>query len=357
MLSISAGRKGALLVNEDKKAFDAVYKEAEAYRHGLLSAATLVIPDGAIGRPITEGAMKEVIDALANLHGLLPEDINMDMQAPEGKQEGTIALTDAIDEDGIILKAAKLCKDNGVLPYYIILILAHLLADKDESPIDASIFREYADFYGLKNAITKFCGLKLEPELRQMIADQYCKIARGQIDEAEKITLMKRAYTGGFNSEKIYRGCGQCTLLTMFELFGRKNKALFQSASGLSGGMGLSGDGACGGYSGGILYMGSIIGRRLDCLEDGDVPNKQMSFRMAQLLRDRFIDTYGSVICADIHRGIFGKEFCLRTAAVRDEFEAAGAHTTKCTGVIGMVCTWLAEIIVDCGYSEKVDEA
>jgi hypothetical protein len=142
----------------------------------------------------------------------------------------------------------------------------------------------------------------------------------------------------------------------MFQVFGRKNNTLFQSASALAAGMALSGDGACGGYSGGIMYMGSIVGRRLEHLDDGDKEAKNASYRMAQMLRDRFMDTFGSVICADVHQAIFGRSFCLRTTAVKEEFEAAGAHTTKCTAVIGTVCAWLAEIIYDSGYTEKVND-
>lgn len=328
--------------------YDTVNGQRKKYQEGLTRIATQIIVDDATRSLFLNGAIKEVFEAL-NVHNLVLSDVCLnddEMQPLNGASSMQIVFSDEIGECGILQKAARLCKDNGVLPYYIIGILSYMLLTKD-----AVVFQDYARYYGLKIAISKFCGLALEPELAQLIVDRYAKISVGIIDAPEKIGLMKRAYQEGFENEKKYKGCAQCTLLTMYTLFGRENAVLFQSASALAAGMAHSGDGACGGYNGGIMYLGSIIGRRLDHLEDGDKEAKNTSYRMAQMIRDRFIATYGSVICAEIHQEIFGQSFCLRTDAVKEEFEAAGAHTTKCTGLIGMTCTWLAEIIYDCGYA------
>jgi len=69
---------------------------------------------------------------------------------------------------------------------------------------------------------------------------------------------------------------------------------------------------------------------------------------MAQVLHDRYIDTYGSVTCSDIHKGVFGgKAYCLRSKAVRNDFEEAGAHLDKCTTVIAAASMWTTEILLD----------
>jgi hypothetical protein len=233
-----------------------------------------------------------------------------------------------------VLKAALFSKENGELPYYLARLMAYYMIDGGEMP----------------------SVVESEPEIRWLIKDQQNKISDNIVDKPQRIELYKKAYRTGFHNEMKYKGCAQCTLLTMFELFGRRNDILFQSASALAAGMALSGDGACGGYTGGILYMGSIIGRRLSCLEDGDKKAKELSYAMAQALHDRFLSVYGSVICKDIHKNIFGRSFCLRSPGMKDEFEKAGAHTTKCTGVIGTVSAWLAEIICDYGYGNENDE-
>lgn len=331
---------------------------AREYTAQLSGIASQFIGDGDARSRHTEGAAKEICDALLAELGISPNEaqICVDVKALESKDGCGTVLCDAIGGNGILIRSAKKCKDNGILPYHIAAILAHGLLMDSENDERAAAIQAYVCGHGLKSAIIKYCGLEHDPELVQLIADQYGKIQQGCIEDQEKIALMKSAYHIGFNSEKTYKGCAQCTLLTMFQLFGRRSDTLFQSASALAAGMALSGDGACGGYSGGIMYMGTIIGRRLEHLEDGDKAAKEMSYRMAQMLRYRFLSTYGSVICADVHTQIFGQPYCLRTQEVKNAFEQAGAHTTKCTAVIGTVSAWLAEIIYDCGYAPVQDE-
>ena len=150
---------------------------------------------------------------------------------------------------------------------------------------------------------------------------------------------------------KKYRGCGQCAIKGLLEVLDSQDDVLFQATSGLSGGGALCNDGSCGGYIAGILLMSKIVGRRLEqMLVDGDKEAQYRSYTMAQKLHDKFIDTYGSVVCKDIHERIFGQWFCLREKAVRDRFEIAGAHLDKCTSVIGVSVTWVTEILIEEGF-------
>lgn len=303
-------------------------------------------------------ALQELEDAFCAVYDCADEDIELwkkevvtDNELLKAKTTDTCDdLTDSLKWENLLVSTAILCKNNGVLPIEIAKIIAYACLFVSSSDNSAEIVREYIEYYGLKSALKKFCQLDREPELQQLIVDQYKNICNNKKQSIERLEIFKKAFTLGFNNEKKYGGCAQCTLLTMFNLFGRENEGLFQSASALAGGMALTGDGACGGYTGGIMYMGSIIGRRIDRLYDGDAEFKTASYRMAQNLRDKFIETYGSIICADIHNEIFGRSFCLRTKAVKNEFEKAGAHTSKCTAVIGMASMWIAEILYDEGY-------
>jgi hypothetical protein len=261
---------------------------------------------------------------------------------------------DALKKDGPLTGAVLLCRNNGVLPYYCTRILAGALIAEDEADAQADLVKGYLAYYGPKAAAERYCGFEHEPELLQLTAEHVASLTTGSVEDEARVDLMKRAFALGFYNEKTFRGCGQCTLLAMFELLGRENDLLFQAASAMAGGMGLSGDGVCGGYSGGVMYTGSVMGRRLDKMKlDGDRPALNASHKMAQALRDKFLDTYGSVICADIHREIFGRDYCLRTQAVKNDFDQAGAHTTKCTMVIGMASCWIAGILYDNGYAGR----
>lgn len=246
---------------------------------------------------------------------------------------------------------ALMCKDNGVLPYYLTKAIAYGFIFDIKEDMNAQIVKEYAEYYGIKAAAQKFCELNNEPELLEMIAMHYERAIKGEAEDPDKAALMKKAFALGFDSEKTYKGCAQCALLAFFKMINKEDEGLFQSASGFSGGMAISGDGVCGGYSGGVMAMGSIVGRRIkEMKKDGDKEAQYTSYVMAQELRDKFLKTYGSVTCGDIHNKIFCKSYCLRTKAVRNEFEEAGAHTNKCTTVVGMSSAWLAEILYDHGY-------
>ncbi len=249
--------------------------------------------------------------------------------------------------------AALLCRKNGIMPYYLSMAIAYgYLYNHPEDEASVAI-NQYIKKYGLKAAVVEFSQLGREPDMVKMIFDHYQNALEGKplLQNPGRVEIVKRAYTYGFQNEKKYKGCGQCTLLALFELFGEEDPDLFKAASGLSGGMALCNDGVCGGYNGGVLFMSKLVGRRLEQMRiDGDKEDQYRSFSMAQKLHDRFVDTYGSVICKDIHQCIFGEWFCLREGDAKNRFEAAGAHADKCTCVIAVSSAWIAEILIEEGF-------
>lgn len=284
---------------------------------------------------VMQGAMQELQEAAA-LH---------DMQSCD-KRDINI---ECLNNDHVLIQSMMICKNNGVLPWYTAKLLGFMLLSKNNDSSEAMQESEYKN--GVKNTIITQCGLADEPEIAQLVADQCVLIKQDKDEDEAKVKLMKKAFQTGFNNEKKYGGCAQCTLLSMFDLLGRRNEQLFQSASALAGGMGLSGDGACGGYSGGIMYMGLVVGRRIDHLDDGDNEAKYKANELAQALREKYIETYGSVICANLHKKIFGRSFNLRAAEEKVMFKQAGAHIGKCTALIGMSCAWISEILYDYRYA------
>ena len=252
-----------------------------------------------------------------------------------------------------LVGAALLCRQNGVLPYFITMAIAYgYLFKTAEDPASLKIDKHIKK-YGLKRAVVEFSQLSYEPDLVQLIFEHYSRALKGETHQfsINKINKLKFAFERGFYNEKKYRGCGQCAIKGLLEVLDSQDDVLFQATSGLSGGGALCNDGSCGGYIAGILLMSKIVGRRLEqMLVDGDKEAQYRSYTMAQKLHDKFIDTYGSVVCKDIHERIFGQWFCLREKAVRDRFEIAGAHLDKCTSVIGVSVTWVTEILIEEGF-------
>jgi len=159
-------------------------------------------------------------------------------------------------------------------------------------------------------------------------------------------TTLKKAYDLGFEYEKVYKGCSQCVLAAIQDLFDARNDEVFRAASGLAGGAGLCGDGCCGGYSGGVMALSQFHGRTREKFLDPDRTRKK-SFDLAKKLHDKFIAEYGSVICRDIQQKIFGRAFYIRDADEFRKFEEAGAHDKKCPAVVGNAARWVAEILME----------
>jgi C_GCAxxG_C_C family probable redox protein len=169
-------------------------------------------------------------------------------------------------------------------------------------------------------------------------------------DRIDKEELMERAYKLGFLYEQKYRGCAQCAIAAIQDALGLHNDHVYKSASGLAGGVGECTDGVCGGYSGAVMMMSLFFGRTR--IEEGTVKgraDKYESFHMASALHDTYVEKYGSVICRDIHKCIFGRAFNLRDDADKEAFRHAGAHEDddKCCAVVGNGAKWAVKAIVE----------
>ncbi len=238
-----------------------------------------------------------------------------------------------------LLGAAIAVRLNGELPHYLCKALAACIRDTE---LKGQELRAY---------VRERYALTRTPETVQLICTQLERLRQGRfIEESCRVEMIKTAYRDGFYYEKHCRGCAQCTIAAMFKISGKEETHLFRAANGFAAGMGLFGDGVCGGYAGGLLFMGTYAGRRFEYF-DNDKEEKDQSMHLAELLHSRFIETYGTVICHDIHREIFGRPFFIRDAAEKVAFEEAGAHTAdKCTVVVATAAAWTAEILLDEGY-------
>ena len=154
--------------------------------------------------------------------------------------------------------------------------------------------------------------------------------------------LLKRAYELGFKYERDYRNCAQCTYAAVRDVLGIGSDDVFKAAYGLSGGSASLGTGNCGAYSGGILAISSKYGRKR-LTDERTTTTRELSRK----LYERFVDEYGSCICHDIQRRIFGRTFDLWDLKDREEFEKAGGHIDKCPSVVGKAAKWVTEILLD----------
>jgi C_GCAxxG_C_C family probable redox protein len=155
--------------------------------------------------------------------------------------------------------------------------------------------------------------------------------------------LSEEAYRLAFTYETKLGSCSQCVLAALKETVKVGDEYLFKAADSLAGGTSLSSKGTCGALAGGMLAIGSLAGREYTAFKDGN--RKRQVFLFSKMLYDRFVAFYGSPLCCDVQKKIFGRSFNLLDKDEYDAFEKAGAHVDKCPEVAGNAARWAAEII------------
>jgi len=122
-------------------------------------------------------------------------------------------------------------------------------------------------------------------------------------------TTIKKAYELGFEYEKNYGGCAQCAIGALYEMFpDLQNEAIFKSASGLGGGLGLTTFGSCGALAGAVMVLSQMYGRELKDIKDPE-RKRFVAYRLAEQLVAKFLNEYGTVICSEIQKNSWEGHF------------------------------------------------
>ncbi|HPU76725.1 MAG TPA: C-GCAxxG-C-C family protein [Thermosynergistes sp.] len=150
-----------------------------------------------------------------------------------------------------------------------------------------------------------------------------------------------------YQYERQYGGCTQCVVGAYKTALRTISDDVFKAATGLAGGIGLTGS-ACGALTGGAIVISTFIGRDFDNFADPS-GERRKTFKLVAKLVDRFKEEYGSTICRDIQTKLMGRPFNLRDKEDYKEFLAAGGHEDKCPSVCANTVKWIAEILADEG--------
>lgn len=137
--------------------------------------------------------------------------------------------------------------------------------------------------------------------------------------------------------------CPQCVLAALYETFGVGSPDVIQASDGLAGGTALSTTGTCGALVGGMLAIGSVVGRSYENFKA--CVGQRRVFVHSQRLYRRFVKTYGSPLCCQVQEEVFGRSYDLLDA---DEAHAFSEDATQetCPQVAADVTRWAAEIVI-----------
>ena len=166
-----------------------------------------------------------------------------------------------------------------------------------------------------------------------------------KVNNHTKKQAMELAFKIGFEGEASKTSCAQATFNAISSVLGVKNPQVFRSLYSLNGGGASSTCGSCGAFSGAMVSFSFFLGRTYEQWEEGKKGSR--SALLAHEFYKRFEKKFGTIICREIHKKLFGRTFDFYSRSDFEEFEKLGGHTTKCPVVVGLASAWAVEILWD----------
>ena len=156
----------------------------------------------------------------------------------------------------------------------------------------------------------------------------------------EKTQAAELAYEKALRYELDYGCCPQCVLASVQETVGVVDDATIKASHGLSGGGGLSGQGACGALTGGLMALSAKRGRDRDKLDKGRFIG---NFQKGKDLVERFKAEFGGVTCEELQKNFTGRTYDMWKA---EEYKAFGeARGQQCALATAKVTKWVVEMM------------
>jgi C_GCAxxG_C_C family probable redox protein len=156
----------------------------------------------------------------------------------------------------------------------------------------------------------------------------------------DKQALAQQAYDKALKYELDYGCCPQCVLAAVQETVGVIDDSVIKASHGLSGGGALSGKGACGALTGGLVALSAKRGRDRDKLDKGRFIN---NFKKGEELVERFRAEFGGVTCEELQQQFTGRTYDMWNAEEYKAFDAARGH--QCARATATVTKWVVEML------------
>ncbi|MCX8192053.1 MAG: C-GCAxxG-C-C family protein [Nitrososphaerales archaeon] len=160
--------------------------------------------------------------------------------------------------------------------------------------------------------------------------------------ELEILKLIKQVHDDAKEYNMKYPGCSQAVLGSLQKNLNIGGLDSFKAATLLVGGVARRGE-TCGAVIGALMALGIVIGReRIE-----DIETYQKAFEPAYEFCDKFVKEYGSTLCCEIQKRLYGMCFNLRDRRGHEQFLLAGGRSEEgCPKVSGFAAKTMAEIIL-----------
>ena len=138
--------------------------------------------------------------------------------------------------------------------------------------------------------------------------------------------------------------CSRSVLLGLKEYFDIPDEMIRASAS-LCGGAGAA-SGSCGTYTCGLLAVGLKFNVPLEQeMEDPD----SFSINQSKFIgfRDRFLKEFGTTLCPEIHKQVFGRTYDYKKPEDCEEYGKVLDHNVRCGAVVERATRLCAEFLLE----------
>jgi C_GCAxxG_C_C family probable redox protein len=139
-----------------------------------------------------------------------------------------------------------------------------------------------------------------------------------------------------------FGACPQCVLAAIQETLGGDliDDATIKAVHGLAGGGALTGLGACGALTGGLVALSAKRGRDRDKLDRGRFMG---NYQKGKELVERFRAEFGGVTCEELQKQFTGRSYDMWKAEEYKAFD--DARGGKCANATAMVTRWVVEML------------
>ena len=151
-------------------------------------------------------------------------------------------------------------------------------------------------------------------------------------------------YKKCFEFEKKHKGCSQA-LIAGLQSYMRIDSSVFKGVTALAGGIGLTGSGPCGGFTSGAVVISLVYGR--DSQHINDMGRMMKSAAQVRKLEQKYIRQYGSVICNDIQKVIYGRSYNFFDSNDLKELEKMAITKAGCAEVVATASKWVLDILLE----------
>ena len=158
---------------------------------------------------------------------------------------------------------------------------------------------------------------------------------------------IQRAVDAAIESHMKFSVCGRSAMYGLKQAFDFIPEEFVTASMSLSGGGG-GGYGSCGAYSAALMATGLFYNPTI-AQQEADPELFQPAQAKFSELRDRFKKEFGTILCPEIHKQVFGRTFDLSDPAELERYLNMEGRCEKCAQVVARAVRLTCEMLIEDG--------